>query len=162
MPVVEIIQENLLQTKCTYIAHQCNCICTKPHGLSAQIAKKYPWADVYSQRPTSIQRNRALIWEVPGTIRAFTRGNKTVLCLLAQANPGKPGEYKWIPGVRDGPEERLEWFKQCLSQLDSMNLKVDVAVPFMIGCGLAGGHWPDYLEALEAARTRFVLYQLGA
>ena len=37
-------------TEADAIVHQCNCLTVKALGLSAQIAKKYPWADVYRFR----------------------------------------------------------------------------------------------------------------
>ena len=50
--------------------HQCNCLAVKAHGLSAQIARKYPWADVYRYRRRQGLRNLAIPADQkePGTI----------------------------------------------------------------------------------------------
>ena len=41
------------------IAHVVNCLCIRPHGLSMQIAEKYPWGDVYQKRQYLSGRNLA-------------------------------------------------------------------------------------------------------
>ncbi len=45
---------------------------------------------------------------------------------------------------------RLEWFKKALLAILGLAGLESIAFPYEIGCGLAGGHWPDYLLALEA------------
>jgi hypothetical protein len=44
---VIFLKGNLVEKKnVDAIVHQCNCLTVKSHGLSKQIARKFPWADV--------------------------------------------------------------------------------------------------------------------
>ena len=53
------------------IVHQCNCLAVKAHGLSAQIARKFPWVDVFRYRRRQGFRNLAVSEDrkEPGTIQ---------------------------------------------------------------------------------------------
>lgn len=69
------------------ICHQVNCLTTKAHGLSQEIARKMPWADIYSTRRSMNSRNLAVETDrgVPGTIRIFhSQVGVGVACLQAQ------------------------------------------------------------------------------
>ena len=50
-------------------------------------------------------------------------------------------------------ESRLEAFKQCLTAISSSSPTLEkfdrILFPMGIGCFKAGGHWPDYLKAIE-------------
>lgn len=157
MPVVEYKIGDVLEQP--VIVQQCNCVTVLSHGLSASIAQKYPWADIYKQRvPKS--RNVAKSTSVPGTLTTSTNGTTTVIHLFAQWAPGKPGQWQWrYPGPADTPASRLNWFQQCLVQLDALQFP-HVAVPHGIGCGLAGGDWVLYERLLNQATTPITLYTL--
>jgi len=86
----------------------------------------------------------------------------TFIGLFAQYGPGKPSKG-------DSQEERLGWFKECLDKVaelrDSEHGLKSVALPWGIGCGLAGGDWGSYEEVIrEWARgmegVEVVLYKL--
>ena len=53
------------------IIHQVNCLCVKAHGLSKQIAEKYPWGDIYSTRRAEGKTNLAIVGDrgVPDSIQ---------------------------------------------------------------------------------------------
>lgn len=162
--IVKEVSGNLLDAEEKFVAQQCNCVTIKSHGLSRTLAQKFTWADPYALRkPAGPGRNCAAIADKPGTIRILSGGGPfEVVCLFAQWAPGKPGDYiRYYPSKvhKDTRDERLEWFKKCLAILDD---KVDspVAIPYQIGCGLAGGKWTDYRQALEDAKTEFVMYNL--
>ena len=95
------------------IVHQCNCLTVKAHGLSAQIARKYPWGDVYRYRRRQGFRNLAVPEDrkEPGTIqiirnpgqgiRKSRKGDRIliprrpdVIVLFAQWDFGKGGGYQ--------------------------------------------------------------------
>lgn len=162
MPVVKIVHGDLLASGEKCIAQQCNCVTVKSHGLSAAIASKFPWADVYSMRSPK-SANTAAQPSLPGTIAitASPDGETSVIHMFAQWAPGKPGAYErcYKPGpCPDTPEHRRQWFAQCLNEIDKLKLP-RVAMPFRIGCGLAGGVWEMYLHMLNQATTPIVLYQ---
>lgn len=61
--------------------------------------------------------------------------------LFAQYGPGKPGKD-------DTKGQREEWFKTCLDKVGELKESEkgvrSVALPWGIGCGLAGGDWVVY------------------
>jgi hypothetical protein len=60
-------------------------------------------------------------------------------------------------GSRDSAAEREQHFDECLSllagwlqqQRNQGQLPNGIAFPYLIGCGLAGGHWPTYQSKLQ-------------
>lgn len=140
------------------IVQQCNCVTVRAHGLSKDIKKMYPYADLYRKRSQK-SRNTAEKYDTPGTCKLMrppdTEG-PVVACLLAQFYPGKAGNYwRKIYGTStdDSAANRLQWFAAALADL-SEQLKASsvrsVGFPFRIGCGLAGGNWPKYLALIQA------------
>lgn len=127
-----IVEGNILDAPEQYIAQQCNCVGKSARGLSAQIAARYPEADVYKMRSTP---------STPGTIQVCGR----VICMFSQYGMGRPGAYgQRLP---DTYQLRLQWFKQCLEHIAALN-PASVAIPYGIGCGLAGGNWSEYNSAI--------------
>ncbi len=163
MPIIKIVQGDLLEAREEYIAHQCNCCTVTAHGLSAVIAKKYPWADVYSQRAAIGTRNCAKQRDVPGTIKIVESpaNSRKIICMFAQWTPGKPGAYtKYYPAdYSDTPIDRQNYFAQCLEEIEKLGIK-KVAMPYLIGCGLGGGSWKIYKKMISDSNINIVLYKL--
>lgn len=201
---MEIVQGNLLDAKGErLIAQQCNCCSAIPHGLSATIAAKYPYASCYARRRGIGRRNHALpaCRSKPGTIEVDTppppptyTGTPslplhphhsdvahddappavvTVVHLFGQYYMGKPGAWgrpyatKGDPEVPDTPSLRIGWFRDCLGATENwmkIHHHTRIAMPYQIGCGLAGGRWSEYSRILqewaEATGFQVVLYQL--
>lgn len=152
---VEIVKGDLLLSNLPIIAHQCNCVTTKGAGLSANMFKMFPYSDIYTPKK-GVYGSR-----VPGELKlSFPplqyKESKTfqesslksfpiIAGLLGQYNPGKPT-------LDETRTTRLKWFQQSLQMLGKyMNkhkLKV-VGMPYLIGCGLAGGNWDDYSKAIH-------------
>ena len=114
----------------SYLIHQCNCVTNVSKGLAETIFKLYPDANKYID--SNFKR-------IPGTISVHDK----IINMYAQRYPGK-SKYN-----NDTKSQRLEWFKMGLNSLkDLPNIK-SIAVPFKIGCGLAGGDWNEYFKELE-------------
>lgn len=167
--IVKIIEGSLLEAQEAYIAHQCNCVTVRSHGLSKLIAKEFPYADVYGMREKIGRRNCCVDSDraEPGSIMLFEppKEGPVVISLFTQFLPGKPGtskrSYTNPENYKDNKNERLRWFKECLEIIDD-DPEIDiVALPYGIGCGLAGGKWEDYEKAIGDAKTKFVLYRLS-
>ena len=157
------------------IVQQCNCLTVKPHGLSAQIARKYPWADVYRYRRRQGFRNLAIPADrkEPGTIQILrnpgleivknSQGEShlvpkkpDVIALYAQWDYGKGGGYnRTLSHHRDTPQERERWFAQCLEELGQCDSYQNLAFPYQIGCGLAGGNWSRYLAMIQDFAVKY-------
>lgn len=165
MPIVKKIEGDLFDTEETWVLQQCNCVTVRSHGLSASIDRKWG-VNPYQGRHAMGRRNCAMSkdMDVPGTIKIMDSddGTKKIICAFAQWAPGKPGHYdKYYPtppkDEQDTTEQRLSWFKDCLEHLD---VDGKVAVPYKIGCGLAGGDWKQYKRALVHSDVDFVIYKI--
>lgn len=144
MPILKIIKGDLLDAEEYHIAQQCNCVTVKSHGLSKVIANKWPEADVYAKRQQLDSRNCAINRSEPGTVEKCHLDDKIILCMFAQYCPGKVG---WCSRVYDSDEtakDRQRWFSECLDIIDDDETISVVAMPYGIGCGLAGGNWQKY------------------
>ena len=135
------------------ICHQVNCLTVKSHGLSAQIAKQYPWANVYQSRISMNGRNLATTNTrgTPGKVKMFNKTNyPSVACLHAQWDYGCTNRLRKrnIPPYNDTTENRESWFQQCLDELGFLRYQT-IAFPHKIGCGLAGGNWSNYLSMIK-------------
>ncbi len=157
---MQIRNIDLLEIEADVIVQQCNCVTVRPHGLSANISERFPYADLYGKR-TSQSRNFATkeTRSIPGTCvlakpEAGVHG-PIVACLMGQVAPGKCGswaaKYK-VNHEDDSSEMRQIYFKSALHQLADLSIASDwsqIAFPFNIGGGLAGGYWPTYPDMLR-------------
>jgi len=146
--MLKIINGNLLDSDCQYIAHQCNCHSRRGAGLASAIFKAFPWADVYSNR-SERGRDAALF----GSISVHgdpTQGQRYVINIYGQLKPGKPS-----PG-RDSAASRLEAFSKALDQIAELPKLKSIGFPYGIGCGLAGGDWNEYETLLEKFTKRVI------
>ena len=115
-------------TEADAIVHQCNCLTVKAHRRSAQIAKKYPWADVYRFRRSQggsfwshyHRKNLAIPADrkEPGTIQIIrnpgldiVKNSKGESCLV----PKKPDVIalfaQWDFGKGEGYQRTLSSYK---------------------------------------------------
>jgi len=139
--MLKIINGNLLDSDCQYIAHQCNCYSRRGAGLASAIFKAFPWADVYSSR-----FERGDDASLFGSITVHSdpkRGRRYVINIYGQLKPGKTS-----PG-RDSSASRLEAFGKALDQIAELPELESIGFPYGIGCGLAGGDWNEYEKLLE-------------
>ncbi len=143
---METVTGNLLDYP--IIAHQCNCSTCSGKGLYTDIAEKYPFADIYSQD----------IARIPGEIVISADSKNIVISMLAQVRPGKPNSrFRSKTRYGDNAADRLKYFKSCLDVMAKLPFE-EIAFPFGIGCGLAGGKWEDYEKLLrEFARIKRVI-----
>jgi len=165
-------KRDLLNSDFDVIVQQCNCMCVKAHGLSENIAKRYPFANPYAQRRAVGNRNLAIKQDqpVPGTIMISEGKNIKVVHFFAQLDYGKPGVSRRVTLEQDNSKLREKWFSECLScfrtWLCEQNTNLSVCFPKLIGCGLAGGNPTSYYRMLQEFantlpdRIRVVLCEL--
>ncbi len=136
--MIEIVG-NLLKTDIQYVAHQCNCISQKSAHLSKDVFKTFPYADVYSNRVEH---------DILGTIKVCGDGEdqRYVINMFGQYFPGK---VKYPNGTKDNYNLRIKAFKSCLEEIEIISGLREVAFPYKIGCGAAGGIWEIYNEMLN-------------
>lgn len=139
---------DLLNATEDYIVQQCCCTAVKPHGLSAAIAARWPSVNPYTGR-RRLRYNWAKVEDrpSPGTIQVLEK----VICLFGQYTHSKPGVYEdpAMTGTPDSYDDRLRYFQMGLEEISKLRPK-SVAFPFKIGCGLAGGDWKKYKQAIDS------------
>lgn len=149
--MLKVVVGNILSSDAQYIAHQCNCVTTYAKGLADIIFKKWSYADCYSIR-----------WEndKPGTIEIRGDGKdlRYIINMFAQYNPGKPNK---ADDSLDGYQARKKYFIECMKAIDTLKPE-SVAMPWQIGCGMAGGDWDFYKKVIDkfAGSYNIILYQL--
>lgn len=141
MPSYTVLEGDLLEQ--TRIVQQVNCQSRSARGLSAAVARRFPWADLYRQRRQPTE---------PGTVVRHDGGRGVrVYHLAAQWCPGRPGAYaaRYSQRHQDTAENRARWFRQCLEALAADDSTDAYDFPHGIGCGLAGGDWSRYERMLR-------------
>lgn len=161
--MISIIDGNILDAKEEYILQQCCCTAIRPHGLSETIATVWKDANIYALRKGIGKRNMAIPEDrpEPGTIQIV--GKRKIICAFAQVAMGKPGMYDSC-GKPDTLEDRYDYFIECLQKITELNI-TSIAIPYKIGCGLAGGNWEQYYNALNEwannnPTIKIVIYKL--
>ena len=153
---------DLLNITSGVIVQQLNCVTVRAHGLSASIAKKFPYANVYAERrPVShpdfiLGKNRCIADDESnvGTCcisRPPLGFGVTVVGLFGQHAPGRD-MGRWTQ--RETPAMRQGWFTRALDHMhNKLSQDVPIYFPWMIGCGLAGGDWTVYRKIIEDFAT---------
>lgn len=127
-------------TGAKFIAHQSNCINSgSAAGIAKIIFEKYPYADCYKDRKEP---------SIPGAIDVagdglFYRG---IINMFSQYYPGKA---QIGPDRLDSYKDRKIWFHSCLMSIADIKDLDSVAIPYGIGCCLAGGDWIWYEQKLN-------------
>lgn len=134
-----IVDGNILDSDCQYICHQCNCVTNEARGLAQHIFNRFPYADIYFNRPPGFK-------DKPGNI--IIRGDPSlnqryVINILSQLYPGK-SKYDI-----DSADLREKWFILALCQIKKIQGLKSIAFPWMIGCGYAGGNWHNYKKMID-------------
>ena len=153
---VRVVRGNLLEASEIVVAHQCNCTTTSSAGLAAALFAKYPAAS-YAQCGK----------REPGHVRFFQHdSDHTIVNLYAQQGPGGPTPPGGGRHQQDTIANRFKWFETCMAEL-ARYLRAhghrNVALPYLIGCGLARGRWSKYSLFIQewagANHIDVVLYQ---
>lgn len=136
--MMETLTGDLLAATEDYIVQQCCCTAARPAGLSKAIAQRFPDANPYAGLKSTDAP------AIPGKCKII--GTRKVACLYGQYTPGKPGNAK----VPDYAKDRQGYFESALLDLISqIPADASLAIPYKIGCGMAGGNWTIYSAILQ-------------
>ena len=120
-----------------YICHQCNCVSKGTKGLAKKLFDKYPWANTYGE----FRQFGTVDIKYPPAYPSSDTG-PIIVNMYSQYMPGN-NEKKGF--------DRHEAFLRCLEIIDSEFKGEELAFPYKVGCGLAGGDWEGfYKPVLEA------------
>ena len=158
---MKIHHGNIANAEEPFILQQYDCLTTIPHGLSKTLSANFDHARVYEKRRAiNTVRNCAIPEDrsVPGTIEIYSGSvyQPDIICLYGQYRPGKVNAYNVYPeDYPDTSQDREKYFQQGLDRIlntfiiDEANGYPKIAVPYRIGCGLAGGDWIKYLTMIK-------------
>ena len=144
---------DILEAEEKIICHQTNCLGIMGAGLALQIARKYPEVDK-KYRDFCIEYGE---WNFLGQTQLVnTHDDKIIANCFGQQRPGfgKQTDYKAL--------------KTCLKAVEEFanQNNFSVAIPYKIGCGLAGGDWNTVEKIIkgifEMSPIKCVIYKFNA
>lgn len=117
---------DLLTSDCDVIMHQANCQKVMGAGIAASIADKFPSAALVDFNDTRTPEER---------LGNYTLGigSKVVVNLYGQLNMG--------PGLQTDYDALNSAIRKFFTDNGDYIKELKVGVPYMMGCGLAGGDW---------------------
>lgn len=136
--ISERVGDLLTETDLTHIAHQANLEHVMGGGIAAQIRKRFPYAAAADRRTPRSDKKKLGTYSVG-------YGNYTepaVVNLYSQRGLGG-GDQTDYPALRKALTS-LE------KHLNAVARDVKIGVPYRLGCGVAGGSWPQVYGILEA------------
>ncbi len=149
--MVSIIKGDLLQCTEEIFGHQVNCQGVMGSGIARQIRDRYPI--VYEEYIRYCEGKSPE--ELLGQCQLVETDQKTVANLFGQLNYGRePVLYTNYEGLRRSLQSLKNYAQQNGKQ---------VALPYLIGCGLANGDWSIVSRMIEEVFENYevTLYQFG-
>jgi len=139
--MVQILgHSNLLEVKNGIICHQVNCIGAMGAGIALQIRNKWPvvYKNYKADCDSFAENPRKMLGHVQDTL--VSDGLVVANC-FGQVYPGRRGnmtEYGAWNTILDKLSDLSNYFH------------LDLHMPYMIGCGLAGGDWDTMLKKIQS------------
>jgi len=139
--IIKIVDGDILQAEENIICHQVNCQGVMGSGLAKQIRAKYP--EVYASyikycRGCKDNNPKNLLGEVQTVL---VNDGKVIANLFGQFNYGKGKQYTDYKALKQSLEGILT--------IATMVGDDSIAVPYNLGCGLAGGDWNIVYKIIE-------------
>lgn len=162
---MEIKTGNLLETSIPIIAHVVNCHGVMGAGVARQIRGMYP--DVYKDYKAycdgfakSAYKKSIMLGKE--TFSFVDNNTKCIFNLFAQFDFGVSKRQLNYAALTKSLISMIEDIKSGGPFLD---FGKRIAIPYKLGCGLAGGHWDIVREILtdieDLTGVEFVAYKLG-
>lgn len=125
-----------------YILHQVNCMSAMGAGVALALMKKWPQVrSEYMRFSKQVTKPKDLLGQV-GYVRV--EDNLTVINSFTQLGYGNAHRT----GISDTNEELLiRNIRNAAEKAASEN--TTVAVPYLVGCGLAGGNWENVFNGIK-------------
>ena len=128
--------------KSGYILHQVNCMSAMGAGVALALMKKWPQVrSEYIQFSKQAAKPKDLLGQIE---YVQVENNLTVINSFTQLGYGNAR----LSGVSDTNEELLiRNIRNAAKKAASEN--TTVAVPYLVGCGLAGGNWQNVYNGIK-------------
>lgn len=154
--MIEIKKGDLLKSNADVIVHQTNCLGIMGSGVAYQIKKKYPqvFQEYYKFCKEYYDNNN--LSELLGNVLFVKSDNKIIANCFGQYGIGK--------GVQTNYDALLKCFYE-VWKFASRYENITIAMPYKIGCGLAGGDWTivyRYIQQIfgDSSSIKCELYKL--
>lgn len=126
--MIKIVNDDLMNAKETYVAHQVNCYGVMGKGVALQIKDKYP--DVYRRYHEYCDEHR--VKNLIGRMLIIPTDDGKVICnLFGQERCGYGKQYTDIAALS----------KAMVSLAKIVPVSEPIAMPYQIGCGNGGTNW---------------------
>lgn len=144
---MNIVNGNILNCAENIIVHQTNCLGVMGAGLALQIAERYP--DVYKAYYFYCKQN--LGNNILGTsLICETDDGKYVANVFGQLSFGSDRCFTDYDALEHGLKEVAEF---------AAERGYTIAVPYGLGCGLAGGDWGIVSKIIEEVLPNATVYR---
>lgn len=136
---VKVVDGDILNCEEDIICHQTNCIGIMGGGVALQIRKKYP--NVYEEYVAFCKQYRVHPAELLGHVQFCNTPDGKVIanCFGQNSTSGSPVLTNYA-----ALEEALYTVNKF-----ARSRKLTVAIPYNIGCGIAGGNWATVEEIIN-------------
>ncbi|HFK1435062.1 TPA: macro domain-containing protein [Bacillus cereus] len=150
--MIKVVEGDILQASEDVVGHQVNCQGVMGAGLAKQIRDKYP--DVYNIYAKNCYKTHPM--NLMGDILVIQIEGKYVANIFSQLNYGRK------KGVRYTDYVALHTGLMHLREY-AESRGLTVALPYNIGCGLAGGDWDKVYTIIDRAFKDYdvTLYKFG-
>jgi O-acetyl-ADP-ribose deacetylase (regulator of RNase III) len=141
--LIKIIQGNILDAPEDILVQQCNCQGVMGAGLAKQIRDKYP--KVYIGYKKLTDQYRKVPSHLLGSTLFINVDDKVIANIFGQLTYGRNDIYTDYKALKAG---LLSIYNSVTSEYNIDKNKT-IAIPYGIGCGLAGGDWNIVYPMIE-------------
>lgn len=137
-------QGDVLTSGADVIAHQVNCFGVMGAGLARQIREKYP--HVYEEYHELCEKNNYHVGMLGVSHWSKIDDAHWIANLFGQHGYGRDDVYTVMPALKVA---LMRTVRACEEWSVAEQRDIRLAIPYKIGCGLAGGDWNKVRQMIE-------------
>lgn len=137
-------QGDVLESGADVIAHQVNCFGVMGAGLARQIRERYP--HVYKEYHDLCEKNHHHIRMLGVANWIKIDDSHWIANLFGQYGYGRGKVYTVMPALKVA---LMRTVQGCEEWAMAEQRSIRLAIPYKIGCGLAGGNWHTVHKMIE-------------
>ena len=154
-----IVNNDLLKTPIKIIAHQVNCQGVMGGGVAKQIKQKYPrvyefYKAYCCKTSKELLGDYLAVWD--------DDHSHLVVNIFGQDNFGRDKVYTDYKALENGFDKFIKDYRNSFNIMPEV--QIPIAIPYKIGCGLAGGDWGSVSTILDVLEIKyniiFIAYKL--
>lgn len=139
------VNGDLLKAPFQFIAHQVNCRGVMGAGIALQIKNKYP--EVYNAYKVFCNINTTKP-PLGKSLCVWTKDNHCIINVFGQLGYGRAQQQTDYDALYSGFAMAAEEIRNTFLNGNPC-YQIPIAIPYGIGCGLAGGDWEKVEEILK-------------